>query len=163
MMKKILLLIISFLICLFFATAKSEKTISVKPAYPEGGYSALQENIEYPAICARAGIELCLWVEVRIDSKGEADSVNFKKNPRQDMKEAIMSAIQTMKWIPATVDGEPVTSKIEFPILFCLTVDSKREIVWRKSHTPTFYGSPVVITHEVVYEPPIERDPHGNW
>lgn len=58
-MKKILLLIISFLICLFFATAKSEKTISVKPAYPEGGYSALQENIEYPAICARAGIELC--------------------------------------------------------------------------------------------------------
>ena len=137
-MKKIPLLIISLLICLFFDTVNSKRIISVKPPYPEGGYSAVQENIEYPAICVCAGIELCLWVEVRIDSKGEADSVSFRKNPTKDIKESVVSAIQSVKWKPAYADGKPIIAKVEFPILFFLTRDSKREYIMRKTDVSNF-------------------------
>ena len=157
-MKKILLLIISLLICLFFGTAKSERTIKVKPPYPEGGYESIQEKITYPTIAYRAGIEGRIWLKAEIDSVGKAISVKSISRLSYDLDNTAIKAIKSVKWIPATVDDKPVSSKIKIAVHFFLVDDPEKERMMSETEIHEFIGLPVVITHQRMYRPA-----HGAW
>jgi hypothetical protein len=153
MMKKIPLLIISLLICLFFDTVNSKRIISVKPPYPEGGYSAIQENVEYPHIAVIASLEGKFMAVVEIDSEGNVTSVDLEgeKPGRSDFLARAKSGINSVKWRPAYTNGKPIASEVKFPLLFFLLRDSKGEYLKPVDEVPTFDGEPVIIIHE----PPI--------
>ena len=147
-MKKILLLVISLLICLFFDTAKSERTIKVEPPYPEGGYEAIQEKIEYPAIGVMACIEGRIWIKAEIDSVGNVVSVKIISGLTPDLDQATITAIKSAKWISATADGKSVSSKIKIPVCFFLVDDPEKERMVSETATPEFIGLPIVVTHQ---------------
>lgn len=157
-MKKILLLMVCLSFFLLFDTAKSKKTVSVKPPYPKGGYESIQEKITYPTIAYRAGIEGRIWLKAEIDSVGKAISVKLITGLTHDLNVAAIEAIKSVKWIPATVDDKPVSSKIKIAVHFFLVDDPEKERMMSETEIPEFIGLPVVITHQRMYRPA-----HGDW
>ena len=94
------------------------------PAFP-GGKAALSKfiskNIKYPEDALKEGKSGTVYVNIRINEKGEIEEAKVKKSlyPSLD-KEAIRIVKSMPNWIPGKQDGKPVSCDIELPIEFKL-------------------------------------------
>ncbi len=108
-----------------------EKTSSDSPAEfvpydrepkPIGGFDAIHENLRYPELARRAGIEGTVILYVQIDEQGEVvDMRVIKSMGDSGCDEAAVEAIKKVKWIPAEADGKPVKVWISVPVRFKLS------------------------------------------
>ena len=73
---------------------------------------------EYPPILEAQEVEGEVLLAVTIDEKGKVVDIEVKSSDHKQFSEAAISAIE--KWIfePATVNGKPVTTKIDIPVTF---------------------------------------------
>jgi len=94
------------------------------PSFP-GGKAALSKfiskNIKYPEDALKSGKSGTVYVNIRINAKGEIEEAKVKKSvfPSLD-KEAIRVVKKMPSWTPGKQDGKPVSCDVVLPIEFKL-------------------------------------------
>ena len=92
-----------------------------EPPAPIGGFAAIQSRLKYPEIARKAGVEGRVYVNVLIDEKGNVvDTKILKSLGNNGCDEAAISAIKTVKWIPAKQRDRPVKVWVGIPVVFKL-------------------------------------------
>lgn len=96
----------------------------IMPSFPGGENSMMRylaTTTQYPMQCAEAGIQGTIYIHFIINKEGRVSDVNavIKVHPELDA-EAIRVAKRMPKWIPGTVDGEPVAVPFTMPVKFVL-------------------------------------------
>ena len=104
------------------------------PPKPLGGYAAIQENIVYPELAQKAGIEGTVIVQAFIDETGQVTSTKILKGfPDTGLNEAAKAALEKTAFKPAYQREYPVGVWISVPVNFRLRdkakVESKAEKV----------------------------------
>lgn len=90
------------------------------PPSPIGGMASIQQNIRYPEIAKRAGIEGTVYIAVDIDENGNVTNTNIMQGIGAGCDEAAIDAIKQVKFKPAIKDSIPVKYRITIPIQFKL-------------------------------------------
>lgn len=108
---------------------KREK-IYVK-AEPVNGYTHLYEyfnrELVYPPTAVQDSLQGGVKVSFVIDKKGVVGNIQFINSPGKLFEEEATRLIQNMPpWKPATLDGEPVLSKMTLPLTFKITEPVKK-------------------------------------
>jgi protein TonB len=93
-----------------------------KPIFP-GGIDALnwtiKQNIRYPKELADKNISGLVMVKFTIDSLGRVKNPTIIKSLHPDLdQEAIRVVSNLPKWVPATKDGNLISSEMVIPISF---------------------------------------------
>ncbi|NOX65780.1 MAG: TonB family protein [Chlorobi bacterium] len=88
---------------------------------PIGGIKAIQENIVYPEIAKRAGIEGRVFVKAYIDSTGTVTKTELLRGIGSGCDEAAMNAVKKVKFKPGRQRGKAVNVQVTVPILFKLS------------------------------------------
>lgn len=91
------------------------------PPKPVGGFQTIQDNLVYPELARKAGIEGTVVVQAKISEKGEViDTRIMVPLGNSGCNEAAVAAIKAAKWEPAKQRDKPVTVWISIPIRFKL-------------------------------------------
>ncbi len=94
--------------------------VNDKMPEPIGGIRAIQENIVYPEIAKREGVEGRVYVKAYIDSTGTVAKAEIIRGIGEGCDEAAMRAVKNVKFKPGIQDGKPVNVQVTVPILFKL-------------------------------------------
>lgn len=87
---------------------------------PIGGIKAIQEKVHYTEIARRANVEGTVFIEARIDKKGNIIDAFVKKGLGAGLDGEALNAVLSTKFIPGKQRGKPVNVKIVIPIKFVL-------------------------------------------
>ena len=87
---------------------------------PIGGIKAIQENVRYPEIAKRAGIEGRVYVKAYIDENGNVAGTEVVKGVGAGIDEAAQDAILKTKFKPGMQRGKNVKVQVMIPIQFKL-------------------------------------------
>ena len=91
------------------------------PPKPVGGFQTIQDNLVYPELAQKAGIQGTVVVQAKISDKGEViDTRIIVPLGNSGCNEAAVAAIKAAKWEPAKQRDKPVTVWISIPIRFKL-------------------------------------------
>lgn len=97
----------------FFVTAD-------KMPMPVGGLQAIQQNVIYPEIAKKAGIEGKVIVMAYIDTTGSVVKTEILKGIGSGLDEAAMNAIEKTKFTPGVDNDKNIKTKVTIPIVFRL-------------------------------------------
>lgn len=87
---------------------------------PIGGIRAIEDKVHYTEIARRALVEGTVYIEARIDKKGNIIDAIVKKGLGAGLDEEALNAVLLTKFIPGKQRGKPVNVKIVIPIKFVL-------------------------------------------
>jgi len=101
----------------------------VPPSYP-GGESALlrflAQNIRYPALAREKNIQGVVALTFIVEKEGTVSNVTIIRDIGGGCgQEAARTVAAMPKWVPATVDGEPVRVRFTLPVRFKLEGEEK--------------------------------------
>lgn len=88
--------------------------------FPIGGLYAIQENIVYPELAKRLGIEGKVYILAFINEKGIVDHAKVIKGIGSGCDEAALNAVIKTKFSPGKQRGKPVKVQVSIPIVFKL-------------------------------------------
>lgn len=91
--------------------------ISVIPEIPT---KQILENIVYPALALRQGIEGIVYLELFIDQEGIIRKVEVLKDPGYGFAEAAVAALEGVVCVPAKANGKTVAVRFRYPVRFTL-------------------------------------------
>jgi TonB family protein len=98
--------------------------IDQMPSYPGGDealYSFISNNIVYPEVAKRAGVEGKIYVQFVIDKDGSVTDVKTQKGIGAGCDEEAVRVVKLMpKWIPGKNNDEVVKTRISIPVVFSL-------------------------------------------
>jgi protein TonB len=86
-----------------------------------GGITALMQNVEYPEMARRAGIQGRVTVLAYVNENGDVAKAEVLKGIGVGCDEAALGAIKKAKFIPGKQRGRSVKTRISIPIDFRLT------------------------------------------
>ncbi|NQT24574.1 energy transducer TonB [candidate division KSB1 bacterium] len=87
---------------------------------PVGGFIAIQQNLEYPEIARKTGIEGRTVVYAKVNTDGDVVETKISESVSVECDAAAVKAIKATKWDPALKDENPVDVWIAIPIDFRL-------------------------------------------
>ncbi len=87
---------------------------------PIGGIKAIQQNVHYPEIAKRAGIEGKVFVRAYIDENGHVAATEVLKGIGTGLDEAAEKAVKETKFKPGMQRGKNVKVQVVVPIQFKL-------------------------------------------
>lgn len=87
---------------------------------PEGGLQQIYNNLRYPEIARRAGIEGVVVVQFVVDAQGNVQNPRILRGIGGGCDEAAIAAIEATKWTPGRQRGRPVAVQFQVPIRFQL-------------------------------------------
>jgi TonB family protein len=87
---------------------------------PIGGINAIAQNVRYPEIAKRAGIEGRVFVKALIDETGSVVGTSIIRGIGAGCDQAAMEAVMQSKFKPGRQKGKPVKVQVTIPILFKL-------------------------------------------
>lgn len=90
------------------------------PPMPIGGFQKIQDNLIYPEIVRKAGIQGKVMIQTLIDEQGFVEKFTFLESNLFEMEHAAAMAFLSVGWKPAQKDGKPQKVWIAIPILFRL-------------------------------------------
>ncbi len=92
-----------------------------EPPQPIGGFLAIQNNLKYPEIARKAGVEGRVVINCLIDEQGNViDTKVLKSLGNNGCDEAAVAAIKSVKWTPAKQRDKPVKVWVGIPVVFRL-------------------------------------------
>lgn len=100
------------------------KATTRRPQFP-GGNEALQvfltQELRYPEVAARNGIEGTVIVQAVVNPDGTLSQIKVRQSESQFLNSAAVSAIEKMpSWAPALQVGRAITCKVAIPVTFSL-------------------------------------------
>jgi len=87
---------------------------------PVGGLPAIYEQITYPEIAIRAGVQGKVYVLAFINEEGGVDDVKVVKGIGAGCDKATIEAIKKTKFVPGKSAGQPKKVKMSLQIQFKL-------------------------------------------
>jgi len=87
---------------------------------PVGGLKSLQEKVHYTEIARKAGIEGTVYIQAKIDKKGNVVEATLLKGLGGGLDEEALNAVKSTKFHPGEQRGRPVNVKMVIPIKFVL-------------------------------------------
>jgi len=93
--------------------------VDVQPKI-KGGMNAFRENVIYPEIVAKAGIEGKVLVQFVVDESGAVTQEEVVRGVHDDLDEAALVAVRKTEFTPAQKDGKPVKARLVLPVNFRL-------------------------------------------
>lgn len=92
-----------------------------KPPEPIGGFRSIQNNLVYPEIARRIGVEGRVIIKAHVDEQGNVIGTKVAKSLGPNgCDEAAILAIQSVKWHPALQRDMPVSVWVAVPVDFQL-------------------------------------------
>lgn len=91
---------------------------------PIGGMQAIYENIRYPELARRAGIEGRVVVQFIVDEEGNVVNPTVIRGIGGGCDEAAIAAVRDVKFIPGMQRGRNVKVQFQLPIVFRLNNDT---------------------------------------
>lgn len=88
--------------------------------YPIGGIDAIYNNLEYPEIARRAGIEGVVVIQFVVDQNGNLSEFSVIRDIGGGAAEAAINAIRETEWAPGRQRGRAVPVRFQIPIRFVL-------------------------------------------
>ena len=99
------------------------------PPQPIGGFEAIQQNLVYPELARKAGVEGRVLVYVQVDEKGEVSRTRaIQSLGPNGCDEAAVAAVKAVKWKPAQQRDQKVKVWIAVPVDFKLGSDNKSNV-----------------------------------
>ncbi len=95
----------------------AQHMISAAPRIP---LDRVRDNIEYPTLANRQGIEGVVYLELYIDAEGSIREIKVLRDPGYGLGEAAIEAFEGIQAVPAEANGSPVAVKFRFPVRFQL-------------------------------------------
>lgn len=87
---------------------------------PEIPTKQILENIVYPAMALRQGLEGVVYLELFIDHEGTIRKIEVLKDPGFGFAEAAIDALKDVVCVPATANGKTVAVRFRYPVRFTL-------------------------------------------
>ncbi len=102
-------------------TAEEELFVAVEHM-PEiiGGWQRLAEDLTYPEVALKAGIEGMVLVQIIVDKEGNPEQPQVLKSPSEVLDEAAVAAVMKQRFKPALQRHRPVAVRIAIPVRFRL-------------------------------------------
>lgn len=94
---------------------------------PVGGVQAIQQNVKYPEIMRRAGIEGTVYIEAFVDEAGTVVRTAVVKGVHPALDKAAADALLKTKFQPGQHQGKAVKVRVSIPIRFRLNVKGETE------------------------------------
>ncbi len=91
--------------------------ISVIPEIPT---KQILENMVYPALALKQGVEGIVYLELFIDHEGIIRKVEVLKDPGYGFAEAALAALEGIVCVPAKANGKTVAVRFRYPVRFTL-------------------------------------------
>jgi TonB family protein len=88
---------------------------------PIGGMKAIYDNVTYPEIARKAGIEGRVVVQFVVDKEGNVTNPQIIRGIGGGCDEAALEAVKNVKFIPGTQRGQNVAVQFQLPIVFRLS------------------------------------------
>ena len=88
--------------------------------YPVGGLDAIYNNLQYPEIARRAGIEGVVVIQFIVDEHGNISDFSVLRDIGGGAANAAIDAIQATQWEPGRQRGRAVPVRFQIPIRFVL-------------------------------------------
>jgi protein TonB len=86
-----------------------------------GGLASLQQNVEYPEMARKAGIEGRVIVQFIVDENGDVTSPTVVRGRHPLLDQEALRVIRLAKFEPGRQRGEPVKVQMALPITFVLS------------------------------------------
>ncbi len=152
-MKKLTLILVTFLMAASYATAQEEDnndaedavyTPEKRPEFPGGTdalFKFLSNNLKYPSDAKKEGIQGRVICQFVVNKDGSISDIQVLRSvyPSLDLEAVRVISIMP-KWEPGVQNGEKKRCKFKLPIVFKLSTP-------KKDNTPTkrdIYGKPQV-------------------
>jgi TonB family protein len=104
----------------FNLNPKDYAEIAEEMPSPVGGIKAIAENVVYPEIAKRAGIEGRVYVKAYINEEGMVVGTEILKGIGGGCDQAAITAVVNTVFTPGRKDGKPVKVQVSIPIMFKL-------------------------------------------
>ncbi|MEX0778563.1 MAG: energy transducer TonB [Balneolales bacterium] len=88
---------------------------------PVGGIQAIYNNLEYPDVARRAGIEGRVSVQFTVDANGNVSDATVLRGIGGGADEEAISAIMNTTWTPGRQRGRPVPVRFVYTVQFRLS------------------------------------------
>jgi protein TonB len=85
-----------------------------------GGLAAIQQNIRYPEMAKKAGVEGRVIVQFVVDEEGNVLDPQVVRGLGAGLDEEALRAVQQAKFTPGKQRGQPVRVRMSLPITFRL-------------------------------------------
>lgn len=103
----------------------SDEVFTVVEQQPDcGGVQTLADNLQYPELARKAGIEGRVFVQFIVDKSGSVIEPKVTKGVHEALNNAALAAVKDLECEPGTQRGEPVKVKMALPVTFRLPGDS---------------------------------------
>jgi protein TonB len=101
-----------------------------EPPAVVGGIGAIQENLVYPQIARKAGIEATVVVGVLVDEKGNSVKTQILKGSGTTLgfEQAAQAALMAVKWKPAKQRDRTIKVWVSIPIRFKLRTAEQQSV-----------------------------------
>ena len=99
-----------------------EKIFEVVEQMPEliGGMASIQNNIDYPEVARRAGIEGRVYVQFVVNERGDVEDPQVVRGIGGGADEEALRAVSQAKFRPGLQRGRPVSVRFTVPVVFRL-------------------------------------------
>jgi TonB family protein len=86
---------------------------------------ALYKNLRYPMIAKEKKTQGKVLIAFTVDEQGKTSNFRIKKDIGNGCGDAALQAVQLMEgeWVPAELDGKPVTVEYEMPVTFTIRIE----------------------------------------
>jgi protein TonB len=88
-----------------------------------GGLAALMNDLVYPEVARRAGLEGTVILQVIVDAQGRPTQPNVVKSVNQILDDAAVEAVLKQTFKPGLQRNRPVAVSVTIPVHFRLTSD----------------------------------------
>lgn len=86
----------------------------------KGGMKALQQNVHYPKLARKAGIEGTVFVQFIVNKKGIPTHIHVVRGIGGGCDQAAINAIKKARFTPGMQRGRPVPVRMSIPVRFQL-------------------------------------------
>lgn len=111
-----------------------------------GGMKALAEDVVYPEMAKKAGLEGRVFVEFIVDERGNVQDPTVTKGEHNLLNEAAIEAVKQQTFEPGMQRGEPVKVQMTLPVTFKLPTSPTPEAPNSEDliETPQPQGAPKI-------------------
>lgn len=102
---------------------KIHTLVDEQPVYPEGNYALdafIQKNLVYPQVARIQKIKGTVLIRFIVEPSGYPTNIHVVRSLGFGCDEEAIRLLSLIKWKPATKEGQPVRSRMDFPLAFDL-------------------------------------------
>ena len=83
-----------------------------------GGYATVEQKKSYPAAAEKDGAYGVIWLQCTVSAGGTATRVQLARGGHPALETEALNVVQRLRFRPAQVNGAPVQSQIQVPVIF---------------------------------------------